>query len=104
MFIIGCGKVGFQTARRLLSRAPRIDVCLFDEDKEKCERIAGERLRRLSYAETEPMLICSVPRGIAAADGFVGYRPGRKILLAVLGKTLERLWASRWSRDLIILE
>lgn len=90
VFIIGCGKIGFQTARRLLSRAPRIDVCLFDEDRAKCDRIAAELPSALVICGDGADAELLRSEGIESADGFVAAtdQDEKNLMLAVLGKTL----------------
>lgn len=90
VFIIGCGKIGFQTARRLLSRAPRIDVCLFDEDRAKCDRIAAELPTALVICGDGADADLLRSEGIERADGFVAAtdQDEKNLMLAVLGKTL----------------
>lgn len=90
VFIIGAGKIGFQTARRLLTRTPGIDIRIFEEDRAKSERIAVELPEALVIcgdgADSELLL----SEGIDKADGFVAAtdQDETNLMLAVLGKTL----------------
>lgn len=90
VFIIGAGKIGFQTAKRLISRIAGIDICIVDMDRAKCERIASEL--------PEALVICGdgadsdllLSEGVAASDGFVAAteQDETNLMIAVLGKTL----------------
>lgn len=90
VFIIGAGKIGFQTARRLLVRNPDIRICIVEEDRAKSERIAAEIPEALVIcgdgADSELLL----SEGVDKADGFVAAtdQDETNLMLAVLGKTL----------------
>lgn len=90
VFIIGAGKIGFQTAKRLISRTPGIEIRIVEEERAKAERVASEI--------PEALVICGdgadsdllLSEGIASADGFVAAtdQDETNLMLAVLGKTL----------------
>lgn len=90
VFIIGAGKIGFQTAKRLITRTPGIEIRLVEEDRAKSERIAAEL--------PEVLVICGdgadsdllLSEGVEKADGFVAAtdQDETNLMLAVLGKTL----------------
>ena len=90
VFIIGAGKIGFQTAKRLITRTPGIEICIVEEDKAKSERIAAELPEVLVIcgdgADSELLL----SEGVDKADGFVAAtdQDETNLMLAVLGKTL----------------
>ncbi len=90
VFIIGAGKIGFQTAKRLIDRIPRIDIRIIEQDRAKCEKVAPELPGVLVIcgdgADSELLL----SEGIAASDGFVATtdQDETNLMLAVLGKTL----------------
>lgn len=90
VFIIGAGKIGFQTAKRLIRRSPEIRICIVEEDKAKSERIAAELPEVLVIcgdgADSELLL----SEGVDNADGFVAAteQDETNLMLAVLGKTL----------------
>ena len=90
VFIIGAGKIGHQTAERLLAHIRGIDLRIVDEDRAKCEKFAGE----LPHA----MILCGngadaeflKSEGITDADGCVAAteHDETNLMLAVLAKTL----------------
>lgn len=90
VFVIGGGKIGFQTAHRLITRSPHIDLKLIDEDREKCERISEELPKAFVIcgdgADAELLKF----EGIESADGFVAAtdHDETNLMLAVLGKSL----------------
>ena len=90
VFIIGAGKIGFQTAKRLITRTPEIKICIVEEDRAKSERIAAELPEVLVIcgdgADSELLL----SEGVDKADGFVAAtdQDETNLMLAVLGKTL----------------
>lgn len=90
VFIIGAGKIGFQAAKRLMERVPRIDVRIVEQDRAKCEKVASELPGVLVIcgdgADSELLL----SEGIEYADGFVATtdQDETNLMLAVLGKTL----------------
>jgi trk system potassium uptake protein TrkA len=90
VFIIGAGKIGFQTAKRLIRRSPELRICIVEEDKAKSERIASELPEVLVIcgdgADSELLL----SEGVDNADGFVAAteQDETNLMLAVLGKTL----------------
>lgn len=90
VFIIGAGKIGFQTAKRLITRTPGIEICIVEEDKAKSERIAAELPEVLVIygdgADSDLLL----SEGVDRADGFVAVtdQDETNLMLAVLGKTL----------------
>ncbi len=90
VFIIGGGKIGFQTARRLISRSPGIDVRIFEEDKVKSERIAAEIPQALVICGDGSDAALLSSEGIELADGFVAAtdQDEKNLMLAVLGKTM----------------
>lgn len=90
VFIIGGGKIGFQTALRLLSRSSGIDIKIIDEDKAKCERIARELPNALVICGDGADADLLRSEGIENADSFVATTDQDEInlMLAVLGKTL----------------
>ncbi|MDO5114565.1 MAG: Trk system potassium transporter TrkA [Synergistaceae bacterium] len=90
VFVVGAGKVGYQTTSRLISHIRGIDVRLIDEDRAKCEKLAGEL--------PEAMVLCAdgsdteflKAEGITEADGYVAAteHDETNLMLAVLAKTL----------------
>jgi trk system potassium uptake protein TrkA len=90
VFIVGAGKIGFQTAKRLITRTPEIKICIVEEDRAKSERIAAELPEVLVIcgdgADSELLL----SEGVDRADGFVAAtdQDETNLMLAVLGKTL----------------
>lgn len=90
VFIIGGGKIGFQTASRLLSRTHGIDIRIVDEDKAKCERIARELPDALVFCGDGADADLLKAEGIETADGLVATtdQDETNLMLAVLGKTL----------------
>jgi trk system potassium uptake protein TrkA len=90
VLIIGAGKIGFQAAKRLIDRIPRIDIRIIELDRAKCEKVAPELPGVLVIcgdgADSELLL----SEGIASSDGFVATtdQDETNLMLAVLGKTL----------------
>ncbi|MFR5879834.1 MAG: Trk system potassium transporter TrkA [Cloacibacillus evryensis] len=90
VFIVGAGKVGYQTAARLISHIRGIDVRLVDEDRAKCEKLArelpGAMVLCANGSDTEFLL----SEGIAEADGYVAAteHDETNLMLSVLAKTL----------------
>ena len=90
VFIVGAGKIGFQTAKRLITRTPEIRICIVEEDRAKSERVAAELPEVLVIcgdgADSELLL----SEGVDKADGFVAAtdQDETNLMLAVLGKTL----------------
>ncbi len=90
VFIIGAGKVGYQTAARLLSHLKGVEVRLVDKDRVKCEKIANEL--------PDSMVLCGngadaeflKAEGIASADGYVAAtdHDETNLILAVMAKSL----------------
>lgn len=90
VFIVGAGKVGYQTAARLISHIPGVEVRLVDEDRAKCERLANEL--------PDAMVLCAngadaeflKAEGISSADGYVAAtdHDETNLMLAVLAKSL----------------
>lgn len=90
VFIVGAGKVGYQTAARLISHIRGIEVRLVDEDRAKCEKLSREL--------PEVMVLCAngsdteflLSEGIAEADGYVAAteHDETNLMLSVLAKTL----------------
>ncbi len=71
VFIVGAGKVGFQTAQLLLRRVRGVDIRIVDRDREKCRRLAAElpKATILWGDGADDELLAQ--EGVAAADGFV---------------------------------
>lgn len=90
VFIVGAGKIGYQTAVRLLSRERGIKITMFDEDKEKCERVAAELPEILMLCGDGADADLLISEGISEADGFVAStgQDETNLMLAVLAKTL----------------
>lgn len=90
VFVIGGGKVGFQTAERLVEHIRGIEVRLVDEDRSRCvklaEKLPGVTVLCANGADTELLL----SEGIADADGCVAAteQDETNLMLAVLAKTL----------------
>ncbi|MCE5201692.1 MAG: Trk system potassium transporter TrkA [Synergistaceae bacterium] len=90
VLIIGAGKIGFQAAKRLIDRIPRIDIRIIEQDRAKCEKVApglpGVLVICGDGADSELLLA----EGIASSDGFVAAtdQDETNLMLAVLGKTL----------------
>ena len=90
VFIIGGGKIGFQTARRLITRSRGINIKIIDEDKDKCERIARELPEALVLCGDGADAALLKSEGIDLADGLVATtnEDEKNLMLAVFGKTL----------------
>ena len=90
VFIVGAGKVGYQTAARLLSNLKGVEVRIIDEDRAKCEKIANEL--------PDAMVLCGngadaeflKTEGVASADGYVAAtdQDETNLILAVMAKSL----------------
>ncbi len=90
VIIIGGGKIGFQVARRLEARYPKLDIRLIDQDREKCEKLSRELDRTIVLhgdGMDEELLRYE---GIEEADGFVTTTSDdeNNILIGVVGKAL----------------
>lgn len=90
VFIIGGGKIGFQTARRLILRSAGVEIRLFEENKEKSRRIASELPQVLVICGDGADSDLLISEGIESADGFVATteEDEKNLMLSVLGKTL----------------
>ncbi len=90
VFIIGAGKVGHQTAERLLSHIPGIDLRVVDEDRAKCENFAGALPRAMVLCGDGSDAEFLKSEGITDADGCVAAteHDETNLMLAVLAKTL----------------
>ncbi|MDO4988049.1 MAG: Trk system potassium transporter TrkA [Synergistes sp.] len=90
VFIVGAGKIGFQTASRLISHIHGIDIRLVEKDRTKCERFARElpQVSVLCADGSDVSLLKS--EGIESADGYVAAtdHDETNLMLAVLAKTL----------------
>ena len=90
VFIVGAGKIGFQTALRLLSHIRGLDLRIIDADRTKCEKLAEElpnaTLLCADGSDTEFLRM----EGIADADGYVAAtdQDETNLMLSVLAKTL----------------
>ena len=72
IFIVGGGKVGFQTAMRIKDEYPHAEIRLIDSDAEKCARLAeefGDDVIVLNGDGADKNLLSE--EGINDADGFV---------------------------------
>lgn len=90
VIIIGGGKIGFQVARRLEIRYPRLDIRLIDQDRDKCEKLSHELARTIVLhgdGMDEKLLRYE---GIDEADGFLTTTADdeRNLLIGVVGKAL----------------
>lgn len=90
VFIVGAGKVGYQTAARLVSHNPGLEVRLVDEDRARCERAAEELDGVMALCGNGADADFLKSEGIASADGYVSAtdQDERNLMLAVLAKTL----------------
>lgn len=90
VFIIGAGKIGHQTAERLLSHIRGIDLRIVDEDRAKCEKFAGELPRAMILCGNGADAEFLKSEGITDADGCVAAteHDETNLMLAVLAKTL----------------
>ena len=89
VFIIGAGKIGHQTAERLLAHIRGIDR-IVDEDRAKCEKFAGELPRAMILCGNGADAEFLKSEGITDADGCVAAteHDETNLMLAVLAKTL----------------
>ncbi len=90
VIIIGGGKIGFQVARRLEIRYPKLDIRLIDQDRDKCEKLSHELTRTVVLhgdGMDEELLRYE---GIDEADGFLTTTADdeRNLLISVIGKAL----------------
>lgn len=90
VFVVGGGKIGFQTAQRLLTRIHGIDLKLVEEDRAKCERLAEELPKAYVICGDGADSDLLKSEGIEYADGFVATtdHDETNLMLAVLGKSL----------------
>ena len=90
VFIIGAGKIGHQTAERLLAHIRGIDLRIVDEDRAKCEKFAGELPRAMILCGSGADAEFLKSEGITDADGCVAAteHDETNLMLAVLAKTL----------------
>ena len=90
VFIIGAGKIGHQTAERLLAHIRGIDLRIVDEDRAKCEKFAGELPRAMILCGNGADAEFLRSEGITDADGCVAAteHDETNLMLAVLAKTL----------------
>ena len=90
VFIIGAGKIGHQTAERLLAHIRGIDLRIVDEDRAKCEKFAGELPRAMILCGNGADAEFLKSEGITDADGCVSAteHDETNLMLAVLAKTL----------------
>ncbi len=90
VIVVGGGKIGYQVARRLEIRFPKLDIRLIDQDRDKCEKLSRE-LERVIVIHGDGMdeeLLRY--EGIDEADGFVTTTANdeHNILIGVVGKAL----------------
>ncbi len=90
VIIIGGGKIGYQVARRLEIRFPKLDIRLIDQDRDKCEKLSRELDRVIVIhgdGMDEELLRYE---GIDEADGFVTTTANdeHNLLIGVVGKAL----------------
>ncbi len=90
VIIIGGGKIGYQVARRLEIRYPKLDIRLIDQDREKCEKLSRELERSIIIhgdGMDEELLRYE---GVDEADGFVTTTANdeHNLLIGVVGKAL----------------
>lgn len=90
VIIIGGGKIGFQVARRLEARYPKLDIRLIDQEREKCEKLSRELKQTVVLhgdGMDEELLRYE---GIDEADGFVATTADdeHNLLIGVIGKAL----------------
>ncbi len=90
VFIVGAGKIGHQTAERLLSHIRGLDLRIVDEDRAKCEKFAEELPDALILCGNGADAEFLKSEGIEAADGYVAAteQDETNLMLAVLAKTL----------------
>lgn len=90
VFIIGAGKIGHQTAERLLAHIRGVDLRIVDEDRAKCEKFAGELPRAMILCGNGADAEFLKSEGITDADGCVAAteHDETNLMLAVLAKTL----------------
>ncbi|MDO5562041.1 MAG: Trk system potassium transporter TrkA [Synergistaceae bacterium] len=90
VFVIGGGKIGYQISHRLITHFRGIDVRLFEEDREKSERIAAELPKALVICGDGADADLLASEGISEADGFIAAtdQDEKNLMLSVLGKTL----------------
>jgi len=90
VFIVGAGKIGFQVAQGLLTKTSGVEVKIIDEDRAKCERVAGELPGALIICGdgSDAQLLKS--EGIESADGIVTATDQDEVnlMVAALGRTL----------------
>jgi len=90
VIIIGGGKIGFQVARRLEARYPKLDIRLIDQEREKCEKLSRELKQTIVLhgdGMDEELLRYE---GVDEADGFVTTTADdeHNLLIGVVGKAL----------------
>ncbi len=90
VIIVGGGKIGYQVARRLEIRFPKLDIRLIDQDRDKCEKLSRELDRVIVIhgdGMDEELLRYE---GIDEADGFVTTTANdeHNLLIGVVGKAL----------------
>lgn len=90
VIIIGGGKLGFQVAWRLESQFNNLEIRLIDQNREKCERLAGELKKTLVLCGDGADENLLRQEGIDGADGLVCATGSDEtnLLLAVIGKAL----------------
>ena len=90
VFIVGAGKIGHQTADRLLSHIRGLDLRVIDSDRAKCEKIASELPRAMVLCGSGADAEFLKSEGITDADGYVAAteHDETNLMLAVLAKTL----------------
>jgi trk system potassium uptake protein TrkA len=90
VLIVGGGKIGYQVARRLELRVSGVDIRLIDQDREKCDRLAGELERTIVLCGEGTDKELLQYEGVAEADGFVTTTASDEanILIGILGKSL----------------
>ena len=88
--IIGGGKLGFHVAWRLENLFRNAEIRIIDQDREKCERIAGELKRTLVLCGDGADENLLRQEGVEEADGLVCATESDEtnLLLAVIGKAL----------------
>lgn len=90
VFVVGAGKIGHQTAERLISHIRGLDLRVIDTDRAKCEKTASELPRAMVLCGSGADAEFLKSEGIAEADGYVAAteHDETNLMLAVLAKTL----------------
>ena len=90
VFIVGAGKIGCQTAQRIMTHIPGVQIRLVDQDRARCERLAAELPGVMVLCGNGADADFMISEGIKTADGYVACteHDETNLMLSVLAKTL----------------